>query len=251
MTREQKRILLINMFEALRTWPQDLELTALMQHCLSIVNILSEHDRHTRLVALSLRLITKKHKKTSLSSIMRQSFADLEHTSPELRGFKSLFDLTIQENNLRVDTQDLIESLPEKNQTLAQVFLELIHIFDCYDELNTLCDAQKPQVLAVLFLQYLKKILEILALPKESIKFWLENLNINNNIITIFNANISCDNPGDLSNKENLILFLCLYSSQYVHIQKEHLKILQVGLEQAKLPALACFVEWGFMSIET
>lgn len=251
MTREQKRFLLLDMLKALKSWPQDLELTSLMQHCLGVINILSEHDRHTRFIALSLRLITRKHNKTSLSSSMRRSFADLEFTTPELRGFKSLFDLIIQENNLRVDTQDLVENLPEEHQKLAQVFLSLINTFDSYDDLNTLCDAQKPQVLALLFLQALDKILFILDLPKDSIKFWLENLHINNNITTIFNANISCDNPGDLSNKENLILYLCLCSSNHASVQKEQVHQIQFALEQAELPTLIRFVEWGFMSIKT
>lgn len=250
MTREQRKSLLLDMLKTLRSWSNDGELASLVCHCLSIINIMSEHDYYIYDISLNLRVIPKKYYKISLNKSMRQSFAELEVVSPQLRGFTGLFDLSIQENNLRIDMHELIESLPQEYHHIASVFFKLVRYFDSYDELNRLCDTQSPQALTVLFLQSLAEIFLILGSADNLINFWLHSLCVNNNIITIFNNNISCINPGDLYDKNNLILYLCLCSCENFYFQKDQINQIDFALEQARLPALSYLVEWGFVSIQ-
>jgi len=182
---------------------------------------------------------------------MRNSLANLEIEKPELRGFTNLFDIIISENNLRIDNYDLIESFPVNYQAVAQIFLEIMHNFRTYDDLNSLCDAQDPPVLALLFLGGLRQIFSILELPVDAIKFYLDNLCVNPDIINIFNLNIGCDNHGDFSNRTNFILYLCLISSQASFLPSENIYQIQAALEQARLPSLTRLVAWGFVSLES
>jgi hypothetical protein len=250
VTHEHKEQQLITLYEKLALWhPDRFDIIFFIYNSLNIINHMCEHDRYVKSLAKSLRLITKSH--TPLAYTMKESFAYAEADLPlALRGFQNLFTSILEDNDIRIDTQNIILNIPNKYKNYAFIFQELIHKFDAYEELDLLCNFDSPDVLAVMFLWDINKIFDKLNLPENIIPLWLKSLRVNNNIINSYDTKINFENIDNLVSKELLIIFLCFCYTHHVILKYDVARNLNSLLKDSTLPSLAFLVESGFVGIE-
>lgn len=246
MTPEQKQQKLIRLLEELSLWPtlikknRSFELAPFLHNCLSILSLLSENNYYVKYLAKNLKIIVRDYEYNSHDSL-RDSFAEIDQALPlEQQGFKNLLDFIILENSLRISTQDMMLRIPEKNYEIVCIFQKLIHNYDAYEELKHQFDISSDKILLIMFFVAVKRIFNCYKIPEylllNSIKNWdhkLYELEVNNN----------------LEDRDNIIIFLCSCYVNYEFLDKKTAEQLRILLEQAGLPTLKDFINFGFVSV--
>src|SRR5580700_6467105 len=180
---EQKRALFIELLDEISNFfenshESEARLVELIQHCLKIVATLSEQSAQVYNIAKSLSMIAKFEQKRSLGKNLGYELAMIEQgLEAELRGFSSLLDLVLLENNIKVDIEQIEFFVPQRLQHLARIFSDLHRQLDAYSCLGLAFGEANIHALTLLFLIALKRVLSHISSDEkwafELIEHWL------------------------------------------------------------------------------
>ncbi|OPZ23540.1 MAG: hypothetical protein BWZ03_00476 [bacterium ADurb.BinA186] len=111
----------------------------------------------------------------------------------DLRGFSSLLDIVLEENTIRLNTCELLDSLPPNLQVLASHYSNVVRQIDALMDLEMAFDIGRPKALSLLFLLNLKEIFSLkFGWPKSKARTiladWLSKKD--SLLASIFNADV-------------------------------------------------------------
>ncbi len=177
---EEKFLELEKNFASLRAWAPLMPetLTPFVLLCLETLRVMSENDKQVKNIATHLSLIL--NARPSLEDNLRTQLQRVESSLEDgLRGFSSLLDLVLEEHSLKINTDDILESVLLKDRDLADKFCRLTRQIDVLVDLDMAFEMGRPKVLSLLFLLGLEEIISfIFATPPLKARLligaWLE-----------------------------------------------------------------------------
>lgn len=260
--KNEKLLEIEQLFCALDDWsPQLTNMDSFVIHNLDILSVITEDHDNVKNMAMDLSLLLKARPETRES--LKEQFSNIENSLEEdLRGFSSLLDMVLEENTIRLNTCELLESLPSNLQVLADQYSHLVRQIDALMDLEMAFDIGRPKALSLLFLLTIKEILSIKfgwskSTSRSLLIDWLSNKN--NLFAAIFRADIDffelfsvlrhCQSER-VGWEEILLAFLAKASTEQFILPAHSFVMLDGMLLRMGLEGLLPLLESGFVTIE-
>lgn len=239
-----------------------LELGEIIQHCFSVVALISEQDAQIYSIAKSLRVIPRTKQRLKGEDKLREDLIEVEQSLNEnLRGFSCLLDTVLEDTALKINTTELVDALPTNYRPLALIFCDLHLQFEAYNGLYLAFGADSREAETLLFLRAVRQVMVLLRqsndeLVHHEIIDFLRCFVKNNTLRALYELDLNYHQPREVAlyceaspdrARALLTVLLSIISAERIAIDSETSAILDRALRSADLLGLEPFVESGFI----